>query len=104
MGDVVFSATPVLWITSPKDISTIDEGCVFFLFIVYINCLSHEILAFHSSGICALMTITIIYLRHHKGSMKGTIRTFENEILIRRHCSALILKVNPNRSRGTRRK
>ena len=68
LGDVVFFATPVLWITSPKDISTIDEGCVFFLFIVYINCLSHEILAFHSSGICALMTITIIYLRHSRGN------------------------------------
>ena len=104
MGDVVFSATPVLWITSPKDTSTIDEGSVFFLFIVYIILLDPVRLAFHSSGICALMTITIIYLRHHKGSMKGDIRTFENEILIRRHCSALILKVNPNRSRGTRRK
>ena len=104
MGDVVFPATPVLWITSPKDTSTIDEGSVFFLFIVYIILLDPVRLAFHSSVICALMTITIIYLRHNKGSMKGVIRTFENEILIRRHCSALILKVNPNRSRGIRRK
>ena len=57
MGDVVFSTTPVLWITSPKDISTIDEGCVFFLFIVYIIRLYPEKLAFHNPIICALMTI-----------------------------------------------
>ena len=57
LGDVVFSATPVLWITSPKDISTIDEGCVFFLFIVYIIRLYPERLFFHSPVICALMTI-----------------------------------------------
>ena len=104
MGDVVFSTTPVLWITSPKDISAIDEGCVSFLFIVYIIRLCPGRLAFHSSGICALMTKIKFYSRHHEGNMKGVIRTFENEILFRRHCSALILKVNPNRSRGTRRK
>ena len=57
MGDVVFSATPVLWITSPKDISTIDEGSDSFLFIVYAIRLYPERLAFHNPVICALMTI-----------------------------------------------
>ena len=57
IGDVVFSATPVFWITSLKDISTIDEGCVFFIFIVYIIRLYPEKLAFHNPIICALMTI-----------------------------------------------
>ena len=57
MGDVVFSATPVLWITSLKDISTIDEGSVFFLFILFTVLLYHGRRNFHSPGICALMTI-----------------------------------------------
>ena len=58
MGDVVFSATPVLWITSPKDTSTIDEGSDSFLFIVYAIRLYPERLAFHNPVICAPMTIT----------------------------------------------
>ena len=56
-GDVVFSATPVFWMTSLKDISTIDEGSVFFLFIVFTVLLYHGRRNFHSPGICALMTI-----------------------------------------------
>ena len=97
IGDVVFSATPVFWITSLKDISTIDEGCVSFLFIVYIIRLCPGRLAFHSSRICALMTKIKFYSRHHEGNMKGVIRTFENEILFRRHCSALMLQMTANR-------
>ena len=57
IGDVVFSATPVFWMTSLKDISTIDEGSVFFLFIVFTVLLYHGRRNFHSPGICALMTI-----------------------------------------------
>ena len=55
-GDVVFSATPVHMITSPNDISTIDEGSAFFHFIVYIILLGPVRLAFHNSRICARMT------------------------------------------------
>ena len=56
-GDVVFSATLVLWMMSPEDISTVNEGFISFLFIVYAIRLYPERLAFHNPVICALMTI-----------------------------------------------
>ena len=98
-GDVVFSATPVFWMTSLKDISTIDEGSVFFLFILFTVLLYHGRRNFHSPGICALMTIIYIFNVMIGEIQESLERTFENEVLIRRHCSTLISQMTTNRSK-----